>query len=53
MAGNDRCTNSKTHQQWVHNGYTFSRVIHTIVKLSTKSQFIPENSNRFVIGETL
>jgi hypothetical protein len=53
MASNPTLTNSKTHQQWVHNGYTFSRVIHKTPELSTKPQFIPGKNNRFVAGETL
>lgn len=53
MAGNPTHTNSKTHQQWVHNGYTFSRVIHKTPELSTKPQLLLENNNHFVAGETL
>ena len=53
MASNPTLTNSKTHQQWVHNGYTFSRVIHKTSELSTKPQNSSENYNRFITGETL
>lgn len=53
MASNPTLTNSKTHQQWVHNGYTFSRVIHKTPELCTKPQNSSEKNNRFVTGEPL
>ncbi len=53
MALHPTHTNSKTHYEWVHNGYTFSRVIHKTSELSTKPQLLLENSNRFLAGQTL
>ena len=53
MASHPTHTNSKTHQQWLNNGYTFIRVMHRMLKLSTKAQKMLENSSRFLAGQTL
>lgn len=53
MALHPTHTNSKTHKQWLHNGYTFIRVIHKMLELCTKAQKMLENFSRFLAGETL